>query len=174
MAKSKYSKPATHENRQPVYPSRSWAEPTFSLSTSLFLTLTIFLIGIGLAIVVGFVGQVVVELPYHLRGRQATAIIGNQWEEMDFNYAVRYNVIMVYYFCEEEQRVVAAQLRGAARLPKGENLETGAEILIVYLPDRPEEVMPAAVLARAGEEISQALLVGLGLLITPGGGLSSG
>ncbi len=31
--------------------------------------------------------------------------------------------------------------------------------------------MPTAALERAGEEIGQALLVGLGLLITPGAGL---
>lgn len=162
---------ASPQSTSPAWSSPSWDKPTFSTSTTLLLTLSIFLIGIGLAIVGGFVGQVVSELPYHLRGRQATAVIGNQWAEMDFNYAIRYNVITVYYFCEEEQGVIAARLRGAARLPKEEPLKPGAKVRIVYLPDRPNVVMPAAVLERAGVEIGQALVVGLGLLISPGIGL---
>ncbi len=171
MKKFGSSQSLSQQNNPLARSYRSWDEPTFSTSTALLLTLSIFLVGIGLAIVGGFVGQVALELPYHLRGREATAIVGSQWEEMDFNYAVRYNVVMVYYFCEEEQGVVAARLRGAARLPEGEPLEPGAEVRIVYLPDRPDEVMPAAVLERAGEEIGQALAVGLGLLIAPGAGL---
>lgn len=171
MKKSRPSQSLPTKNNPPVRSYRSWNEQTFSTSTTLLLTLSIFLIGIGLAVVLGFVGQVALELPYHLRGRETTAIVGSQWQEMDFNYAVRLDRVMVFYFCEEEQQVIAAHLRGASRLTGSETLEAGEKFFIVYLPDRPDEVMPTAVLERAGEEIGQALLVGLGLLIAPGMGL---
>ncbi|MCS7283098.1 MAG: hypothetical protein RMK65_10995 [Anaerolineae bacterium] len=38
-----------------------------------------------------------------------------------------------------------------------------AEVRVVYLPDRTDEVMPREVLDRAGEEIATGLLGGLGI-----------
>lgn len=60
------------------------------------------------------------------------------------------------------QRVVSARLRGAARL-KHDNLLPGAEVRVVYLPDRADEVMPREVLDRSGEEITSGLLGGLAI-----------
>lgn len=58
------------KDNRPAWSYRSWNEQPFSTSTTLLLTLSVFLIGIGLAVVVGFVGQVAAELPYHLRWRR--------------------------------------------------------------------------------------------------------
>lgn len=145
-------------------PAPSWDRPTFSTATSLWLTLSLMLIGIGLTAAVAFVGQTLVEWPYHLYGRETVAVVGGRWEELDTarEVPIRYTEVTVYYFREDLQRVVSARLREAARL-KQNNLVPGAEVRVVYLPDRIDEVMPREVLDSAGKEIVSGLLGGLAI-----------
>lgn len=145
-------------------PTPSWDRPTFSTATSLLLTLSLMLIGIGLTAAVAFVGQTLVEWPYHLYGRETDAVVGGRREELDTarEVPVRYTEVTVYYFREDLQRVVSARLRGAARL-KQNNLVPGAKVRVVYLPDRTDEVMPREVLDSAGKEIATGLLGGLAI-----------
>lgn len=142
-------------------PSFSWDRPILPPTTLLLLTLSLMLICTGLTAAVAFVGQILVERPYHLYGREAIAVVGATSGELDTTREVpiRYTEVTVYYFREDLQRVVSARLRGASRL-KHDNLQPGMEVQVVYLPNRTDEVMPREVLDRAGEEIASGLLGG--------------
>jgi len=131
-----------------------------SNSSTLLLALSILLIGAGLAASLGFAGQCALELPYHLYGKETSAIVGSTGilEEAE---------ITVYYYSEEQPgQMLSSNLRGASRMPQGSPAQ-GARINIVYIPGKSEEVMPLEVVQRAGQEVLRGLVVG-GALILPG------
>lgn len=168
MAKNRSARSRQHPlNAQPssgTGPPMPYDGPTFSTSTSLLFTLALGLIGIGLTVALCFTGQSVGELPYRLYGREATAVVGDRWVETDFSREVpiRFLRVTVYYFREDQQRVVSARLRGAERLEE-DNLVPGTKVQVVYLPDRTDEVMPKEVAEQVGEEIAANLFRGLGI-----------
>lgn len=168
MAKNRSARSGPHLSKGQLSsgtgPPIPYDGPTFSTSTSLLLTLALGLIGIGLTAAICFTGQSVGELPYRLYGREATAVVGDRWVETDFSREVpiRSLRVTVYYFREDQQRVVSARLRGAERL-KEDNLVPGAEVQVVYLPDRTDEVMPKEIAGQVGEEIAANLFRGLGI-----------
>ncbi len=148
----------------------------FSASTSIWFTLSLFSISIGLIIMLGFVGQCALELPYHLSGKEALATIGDRGvsENNTGPLPVRSAQVTVYYFTQEQpEHITSSQLRAVERLPQDvqDALWSGAQIRVVYVPGKTDQVLPKAVLANAGQEIKSGVLGGSAIAL-PGIGIA--
>src|SRR5512138_2487917 len=93
----------------------------FSTSTSVWFTLSLCSICLGLTAILGFVGQCTLELPYHLSGKETIATVGNYGmrENTANPVVIRSADVTVYYFTQEQsEHIVSSKLRGVERLPR--------------------------------------------------------
>ncbi len=156
-------------------PSTSETQQPFSTSTSVWFTLSLCVICLGITAMLGFVGQCAMELPYHLSGKMAIATVGNYGSRENTANPVTISSVdvTVYYFTKEKpNHITAAKLKSVERLPQDarDALWSTGQILVVYVPEHTDEVMPKAVLDSAGQEIKSGVLGGSGIAL-PGIGM---